>query len=69
MPKNPNTMLFDSYPNELINKLKEFNANIELGNGPNGTFKLSLRSHFNETKHIMVKQRWHKNNYTRVWAI
>ena len=69
MLKNPNSMLFGSYPKDLIDKLKDFNANMEVEKVRKGIFRLNLRSHFNETKHIMVKQRWHKNNYTKVWAI
>jgi len=64
-----NTMIFNVYPNDLMHKLKEFNAKMEYGKGPNGTFKLSLQSHYNETKHIMDKQHWIKNKFTRIWSI
>jgi hypothetical protein len=62
-------MLFFTYPAELVNHLKSLDAKMEVEEGPNGTFRMNLRSHWRETKSIMNQQKWHKANSSRVWKL
>jgi hypothetical protein len=64
-------MLFYTYPIELINQLQSKGADMDVGEGPKGTFKLNIRSHFREAKSIMNNQKWVKTGAMKlsVWKI
>ena len=58
-------MVFHTYPVELVNNIKSKGADLNVENGPEGTFKISFRSHFYDIKNIMTTQRWYKEKH--VW--
>jgi len=66
-PKNANVMLFYTYPVELVNNMKSKGADINVESGPEGTFKISFRSHQYEIKNFMAVQQWYKDK--RVWKL
>lgn len=67
--KAPNSIVFFTFPVELVNNLKARGANLEVNPRPDGTFKIDFWSHFTETKQIMNEQRWKKTSSTRVWRL
>lgn len=66
-PKNANVMLFYTYPVELVNNMKSRGADLKVEGGPDGTFKISFKSHQYEIKNFMDGQKWYKDQ--RVWKL